>query len=200
LIANRVEAYDALIIGPGLGVSAAAQEMVRLLLTSSALANVPTVIDADAINALARIRGWQDFVQGKAVLTPHPGELARLLGTTTAGIQADRLAAARDAAERLKQTVVLKGAHTLVAAVGGEMLISPFANAALAAAGTGDVLAGTIGGLLAQGLDAVTAAGAGVYLHGAAAELYEDYGPSGLLASELGIGIARVAGRLRRGE
>jgi NAD(P)H-hydrate epimerase len=96
---------------------------------------------------------------------------------------------------------VLKGAHTIIARPDGEALVSPFANALLATAGTGDVLAGTIGGLLAQGLEPFEAAGLGVYLHGAAAELLsEDYGESGLLASELGAAIAKVAARLRRGE
>jgi NAD(P)H-hydrate epimerase len=140
-------------------------------------------------------------VKCKAVLTPHPGEIARLLGNTAADVQTERLDTARRSAANWRQTVVLKGAHTIVGEPGGQAMISPFANAALATAGTGDVLAGSIAGLLAQGVDPFVAAGLGVYLHGAAAELFgDDYGSGGLLASELGVGIARVAARLRRGE
>ena len=95
----------------------------------------------------------------------------------------------------------MKGAQTVVADHGGGALISPFANAALATAGTGDVLAGCIAGLEAQGVEPFHAAGLGVYLHGAAGELFaDDFGPSGLLASELGSGIAMAAATLRRGE
>ena len=200
-IARALEGYAALIIGPGLSMAPGAQAVVRGVLTAPAASSLPAVIDADGLNALSRLQGWQEELKGRAVLTPHPGELARLMGTTTADVQRERLAAARRCAAEWRQTVVLKGAHTIVARPDGEALISPFANALLATAGTGDVLAGAIGGLLAQGLEPFEAAALGVYLHGAAGELYaDDYGPSGLLASELGAGIARVAARLRRGE
>ena len=200
-VARALEGYAALIIGPGLSMAPGAQAVVRGVLTSPAAASIPVVIDADGLNALSKLPGWFDELTGDAVLTPHPGELGRLMGLSAAEVQEQRLAAARRCAAEWRQTVVLKGAHTIVARPDGEVLISPFANALLATAGTGDVLAGTIGGLLAQGLDPFSAAGLGVYLHGAAAELYaDDYGSSGLLASELGAGIARVAARLRRGE
>jgi NAD(P)H-hydrate epimerase len=200
-IARALEGYAALIIGPGLSTVPGAQAVVRGVLTTPAASSLPAVIDADGLNALSRLQGWQEELKGQAVLTPHPGELARLMGNTTADVQRERLAAARRCAAEWRQTVVLKGAHTIVARPDGQALISPFANALLATAGTGDVLAGAIGGLLAQGLEPFEAAGLGVYLHGAAGELYtDDYGPSGLLASELGAGIARVAARLRRGD
>jgi NAD(P)H-hydrate epimerase len=115
-------------------------------------------------------------------------------------VQAQRLETARQCAADWQQTLVLKGAQTLVADGSGRVLLSPFANAALATAGTGDVLSGAIAGLLAQDVDPFVAAGLGVYLHGAAGELYaDDYGSSGLLASELGAGIARAAAEIRRG-
>ena len=121
-----------------------------------------------------------------AILTPHPGEMGRLSGNAIGELQRDRVGAAVDAARRWGKTVVLKGAHTVVAAPDGSAMLSPFANPALASAGTGDVLAGSVAGLLAQGLDLRTAAALGVYLHGTAAELVsDDLGDAGLLASDL---------------
>ncbi|MPZ51083.1 MAG: NAD(P)H-hydrate dehydratase [Dehalococcoidia bacterium] len=201
LIARALPAYDALLIGPGLGQAPGTQAVVRGLLTSPAVEPMPVVLDADALNALARQPGWQDEIRCRAVLTPHPGELARLMHSSAAEVQKERLAMARRCAAEWRQTVILKGAHTVIAHPDGQALISPFANALLATAGTGDVLAGAISGLMGQGIDPFSAAGLGVYLHGAAAEQYsEDYGPSGLLASELGAAIARAAARLRRGD
>jgi NAD(P)H-hydrate epimerase len=127
--------------------------------------------------------------------------MARLSHSSVADVQAQRIGVARESSEAWGQTVVLKGSQTVVADPAGKTLISPFANPALATAGTGDVLAGAIAGLLAQGVAPFEAAGLGVYLHAAAAELYAaDYGPSGLLASEVATGIARAAAQLRRGE
>jgi ADP-dependent NAD(P)H-hydrate dehydratase / NAD(P)H-hydrate epimerase len=199
-IARGLEGYDVLLIGPGLGQSGGVQNAVRGLLTLPALAELPVIIDADGLNALAQVRGWHESITCRAVLTPHPGELGRLLRKSVADVQADRIGVARACAANWRQTVVLKGAETVVAGEEGVKL-SPFANAALATAGTGDVLAGTIAGLLAQDVDRFTGAALGVYLHGAAAELYaDDYGSSGLLAGEVGAAIARAANRLRRGE
>ena len=201
IVARVLPDYDALLIGPGLGLAEGTQAAVRGILTSPIVENVPVVIDADALNALSRQLVWQDELKCQAVLTPHPGELARLTRRSVSEVQRDRLHAARNSATVWRQTVALKGAHTIVAGADGRALISPFANAALATAGTGDVLAGTIAGFLAQGLTQVDAAALGVYLHGAAAELFGDeYGASGLLASELAAAIARTAARLRRGE
>ena len=200
-VAAALSGYDVLLIGPGLGQSGGAQALVRGLLSSPAVVDVPAVVDADALNALARAYDWHKTLACRAVLTPHPGELGRLLRKDVPEVQANRISAARDSAVEWQQTVVLKGAQTVIASPEGRILLSPFANAALAAAGTGDVLAGAIAGLQAQGLTPFAAAGLGVYLHGAAAELHEDeYGPSGLLASELARGLAHAAAMLRRGE
>jgi NAD(P)H-hydrate epimerase len=200
-IARALAGYDALLIGPGLGLSPGVQAVVRGLLSLPAIASLPVVLDADALNTLARWPQWPREVKCRAVLTPHPGELARLVHCSAAEVQQERLAIAQRCAEEWGQTVVLKGAHTVIATPEGQTFVSPFANAALATAGTGDVLAGSIGGLLAQAVEPWAAAGLGVYLHGAAAQEYAgDFGPSGLLASELGAGIARAAARLRRGE
>jgi NAD(P)H-hydrate epimerase len=124
--------------------------------------------------------------------------MARLAGCSTAEVQADRLGVARRMASVWNQTVVLKGANTVVVRPDGAALVSPFASALLATAGTGDVLAGTIAGLIAQEVDPFAAAGLGVYLHGAAGQrLSAHYGASGLLASELAREIAVVAAELR---
>src|SRR5581483_8272582 len=120
------------------------------------------------------------------VLTPHPGEMARLIGSSVAEVQARRLEVAVEAARRWQQTVVLKGAGTIVAAPDGRAWLSPFSTAALASAGTGDVLAGTIAGLLAQGLPAPEAACCGVFLHGTAGDLLsKEKGDAGVLASDV---------------
>jgi NAD(P)H-hydrate epimerase len=145
-----------------------------------------TVIDADGLNALAAMPDAAARMPRNAVLTPHPGEMARLLGASVAEVQADRLGTCRLAAERFGCVVVLKGAHSIIAEPGGRSCLSPFANPLLATAGSGDVLAGMIAAYLAQGVAPFTAAALGVYLHGAAGEsLREEMGVAGLLAGEL---------------
>jgi len=201
IVARALPGYDALLLGPGLGLSDGAQALVSNLLVAPVLNDMRVVIDADALNTLARRGAWHETLTARAVLTPHPGELARLVHGNVATVQSHRLEVARECAASWRQTVVLKGSETVVAGPEGRMLLSSFANPALASAGTGDVLAGAIAGLLAQGVQPFEAAGLGVYLHASAAELYAaDYGPSGLLASEVAAGVARVAARLRRGE
>jgi NAD(P)H-hydrate epimerase len=120
------------------------------------------------------------------VLTPHPGELARLIGVETAAVQADRIGAARECARRYGAVVVLKGARTLIAPPAGPLWINPTGNPAMAAAGMGDVLTGVIAAHLARGLSPLAAALLGVFLHGRAGDLAAaGSGPWGLLASEL---------------
>ena len=185
LVLEALPDYDALLVGCGLGQSEGAARLLERLLFSGA-ALPPTVVDADGLNFLARTPGWWERMGRDAVLTPHPGEMGRLSGEAVAALQRDRTGSAVEAARRWGKTVVLKGAHTVVAAPDGAVMLSPFANPALASAGTGDVLAGAVAGLLAQGLDLRTSAALGVYLHGAAAELVsDDLGDAGLLASDL---------------
>jgi NAD(P)H-hydrate epimerase len=147
----------------------------------------PVVIDADGLNNLAKIDEWWRKLRAEpAILTPHPGEMARLRGTDIANIQADRIAVVREAAEEWGQVVVLKGAYSLIAAPDGRVTINPFAEPALATAGTGDVLAGVIVGLLAQGLPPYDAAVVGCYLHGLAGQLVaEELGSAGAVAGDL---------------
>ncbi|MEO6458545.1 MAG: NAD(P)H-hydrate dehydratase [Chloroflexia bacterium] len=158
----------------------------------------PMVLDADALNLLAELEDWPSYVPAGSVLTPHPGEMSRLLGNTADDVQADRAKTVSNAATQWKQVVVLKGASTVIASPDGEVFISPFSNPALATAGTGDVLAGAIAGLIGQGKSPLEAACLGVYLHGLAGELLsEEYGPSGGLAGDLPVLLARAQKRLR---
>lgn len=203
LMCRRAEemAFDsgAVVIGPGLGTSVAAAEQLRRVLRSS----VPTVFDADALNLIgadAQLKSLLRERQGPSLLTPHPLEAARVLGTDTATVQADRVAAARRLAAECNAVVVLKGSGSVVAAPDGEAAINPTGNPALATGGTGDVLAGLCGALLAQGIAAMQAAVAATWIHGRAAdELVADgTGPVGLTAGELAPVIRRILNRLIR--
>ena len=199
--------HDAIVLGPGLRPGLATTELVRELLdTSGEEAPAPIVLDAEALRSMATLGAWWIGSRRPAVLTPHPGEFARLRagegGQPAAdgdlvGDDAARLAAARDAARRWGQVVVLKGARTVIADPDGRASVAPFENPALATGGTGDVLAGVIGALLAQGLSPGSAARAGVYLHGMAGDVVRDrLGDSGLLASDLCEALPTVRKRL----
>jgi NAD(P)H-hydrate epimerase len=160
---------------------------------------VALVIDADALNLLG-VDAAEVVRQARTprVLTPHPGEMARLCGCTTADVGKDRLGIARRVAAASGAIVVLKGARTIVATPEGSAYVNPTANAALGTAGSGDVLSGAIGAFLAQGLDAKNAACAGVYVHGAAAALAtQTVGSQQLIATDLPDAIARACEALR---
>jgi NAD(P)H-hydrate epimerase len=189
---NTWPEYSAVVFGPGMGNTENTRALTWATLPDLADAGNGTVIDADALNAIAGLDDGPERVPANAVLTPHPGEMARLMRTTVADIQARRLEVAKEAAARYGCVVVLKGGHSVIAAPGGEACLSPFANPLLATAGSGDVLSVMIGASLAQGLGPFEAACLGVYLHGAAGEaLKDEYGEAGLLAGE-------IAGRLPR--
>jgi NAD(P)H-hydrate epimerase len=199
--------HDAIVVGPGLRPGLATAELVRLLLSASGETDpAPTVFDAEALRSLATMDGWWEGEHRPAVLTPHAGEFARLrAGSGRApdddgDLAADddaRVAATRDAAATWNAVVVLKGARTVIAAADGTVAVAPFENPALASGGTGDVLSGAIGSLLAQGLDPFAAARLGVYLHGVAGDgIRERFGDAGLLASDLPEGLATARKRL----
>src|SRR5262249_5046530 len=166
---------DAMAIGPGLGRDGAVRSLVREVLERSPL---PTVVDADALFGLEPVER-----QAATVLTPHSGELARLLGETPAEVDAHRLSAARRAAERFGAVVLLKGADTIVIGPGGDPVVCDLAPPSLATAGSGDVLTGVIAAFLAKGLDAAVAAAAGAVAHGIAASLAP--AQAGLIASDV---------------
>ncbi|MEX1252938.1 MAG: NAD(P)H-hydrate dehydratase [Dehalococcoidia bacterium] len=197
-VARALDSYDVLLIGPGLGQGAAQESFARQLLCALAANGPKVLIDADGLNALATLPHWWERVAAPCVLTPHPGEHSRLTRRAVAGVQRDRLSSARDAAATWGQTVVLKGAYTVVAAPDGRAGVNPYANPALASAGTGDVLAGAIAGLMAQGLSPFEAACCGAYLHAAAAEgLRAVSGDAGLLAGDLLPELPRTLRELR---
>ncbi|HEY3334860.1 MAG TPA: NAD(P)H-hydrate dehydratase [Candidatus Limnocylindrales bacterium] len=188
--------HDALVIGPGLRPSLATADLLRLLLTAPGEGSAgPVVLDAEALRTLASADGWWDRVTRPCVLTPHAGEFARLRAGSghepaddgdLVGDDEARVKAAAAAAVEWRQVVVLKGARTVVAGPEDTVAMAPFENPAMASGGTGDVLAGTIGGLLAQGLAPFDAARLGVYLHGLAGELVsERIGDAGMLAGDL---------------
>lgn len=183
LLATALPGYAALIVGPGLGRAPETGELVRRLLAPDA-PDVPAVVDADALNALAASPAWWTAVRRGLVLTPHPAEMARLRGGQPVP-EAERIDAARAAAAAWQHIVVLKGAHTVIAEPGGRAVVCPWATPALATAGSGDVLAGVIGGLLAQRLTPFTAAVLGVHLHALTGRLLErQRGRAGAVASD----------------
>jgi ADP-dependent NAD(P)H-hydrate dehydratase / NAD(P)H-hydrate epimerase len=199
--------HDAIVVGPGLRPGLATAELVRLLLTTGEDAGAaPILLDAEALRSIATIEDWWEGDRRPSVLTPHAGEFARLRAGSGRDPAADgdlaaddaaRATAARDAAVAWRQVVVLKGAKTVIAAPDGRIAVAPFENPALASGGTGDVLAGTIGSLLAQHLAPFDAARLGVYLHGLAGDAVRDrLGDAGLLASDLADPIALARKRL----
>jgi len=154
--------YQSLLVGCGLGLHASTQAFVRSLLESDL---PPLLLDADALNSLSRLPNFWQRLPAETILTPHSGEMARLTGRSTAEINGDRWAFARHYAERWQVVLLLKGAHTLIAAPDGRISVIPHKTDALGTAGTGDVLAGLIAGLRAQGLSAYDSARLGAYVH-----------------------------------
>ncbi|MCS7282188.1 MAG: NAD(P)H-hydrate dehydratase [Anaerolineae bacterium] len=202
ILAEYTRQYDAMLLGPGLGREKETVEFVKALLGGTerraagflradegAVQKVflpPLIVDADGLNILAELPGWPSLLPPQTILTPHPGEMARLMKSTVAEVQADRVEVARRQAREWGHIIVLKGAFTVVAAPDGRTVIEPFANPALATGGTGDVLAGTIVALRAQGLGPFEAAAAGAYLHGLAGELARSsLGRAGVAAGDL---------------
>lgn len=228
LLMEKLEGYQAVLVGPGLTQEKEAVEFVHKLFeveahpkrkgrmgfqVSGAAKNgkadeerpaFPSlVVDADGLNALALLEEeeWWRRLPAPSVLTPHPGEMARLMGVKTAEVQADRLTIPREMAAEWGHVVLLKGANTVVAGPDGRVVVLPFATPALATAGSGDVLAGAIVGLLAQGLTPFDAALAGAYLHGLTGKWADqEIGSAGAVASDLlprlPKALRAVAGRL----
>ncbi len=190
--------YDVLLLGCGLGQNPSTIEYVTSLLLKKDLPAL--VLDADALNTLTGIPGWQQKIPENAVLTPHPGEMSRLTGLSIQEIQQDRTGIATRYAKEWRKTIVLKGAFSIIAAPDGRCRISPYANPVLASAGTGDVLAGVIAGLAGQGLELYDAAALGVFLHGAAGEkVRAELGDTGMLASDLLPALPVIIKQLKNG-
>lgn len=201
-IFRQLNEYNVLLLGCGMGQSESVVRFIRTILLSKTKPKLPAlVLDADALNILAISPGWWNRLTDNAILTPHPGEMARLTGMTVDEVQVDRLGIAKKMAAEWKKTIVLKGAYTVIAAPDGQSQVSSIANAGLASAGTGDVLAGAIAGLVAQGLSPFAAAACGVYLHGMAGEMVKErLGDAGMIASDLLVALPQVIKHLKEGE
>jgi NAD(P)H-hydrate epimerase len=208
-LAERIGEYQAMLVGPGLGREKPTAAFLESILgnpqqpskkaaigfrvaaveapsDAPALQLPPLVVDADALNLLAEMEDWPKRLPAGSILTPHPGEMARLMKVDKEEIQGDRVGAAQRMAAEWGHVVVLKGAHTVVAAPDGRTMVQPFANPGLATAGTGDVLAGAIVGLRAQAVAAFEAAVCGAYLHGLAGELARQArGAPGMIARDV---------------
>jgi hydroxyethylthiazole kinase-like uncharacterized protein yjeF len=190
---GEMKAYDALLIGPGLHT---ATTFLQTLLDSPHDALPPMVIDADGLNLLAEMPNWADRLPTNSVLTPHSGEMARLMGTSLETMQTyDRIDLAREKAAEWGCVILLKGAFTVIAGPDDRCVVLPFANPALATAGSGDVLSGIIVSLLGQGLLPFEAAVLGGFLHAAAADLAGI--DAGLLATEIADWVAESLDAMR---
>lgn len=182
---ENLQRATALLVGPGLSHNPSTTTFLKNLLAKPDWLP-PLVLDADALNILAQQPNWWQLLPPGTIITPHPGEMARLANRTTAQVQDNRLALAQQLAIQWQQVVLLKGAYTIIAGPDGRSMVLPFANPALAKAGSGDVLAGAIVSLRAQGLAAFEAAVAGGYVHGLAGELVrEQMGCAGAAAGDL---------------
>ncbi len=182
-VAEAIQGKTAIAFGPGVGVSTDTIGLTRWLLTNSKL---PLVIDADGLNCLSTDPEVLRNATVPVILTPHPGEMARLIGKPTAEIQADRLGVARAFATHYHCYLILKGAHTVIAAPDGRCWVNPTGNPGMASGGMGDVLTGILGGLLAQGYPPHEACMLGVFLHGYAGDLAaREKGEAGILARDV---------------
>jgi hydroxyethylthiazole kinase-like uncharacterized protein yjeF len=183
LILDLAEQTDVLAIGPGLSRQPDTAVLLRRLV---ARAEKPMVIDADGLNALADTAALLEGDHAPTVLTPHPGEMARLMEVTAEEVQANRLHFAEAATNRFQSVIILKGACTLIAEQGRPLMVNPTGNPGMASGGTGDVLTGMVAGLMAQGLLPFEAAAAAAYLHGLAGDLAaQQVGEASLLAGDV---------------
>jgi ADP-dependent NAD(P)H-hydrate dehydratase / NAD(P)H-hydrate epimerase len=192
-IRNLMAGKKCLAIGPGLGQEPETGELVRRIIKDS---EIPVVVDADGINHLAGRLEILQRTKAPVILTPHPGEMARLVDAEVSTVQSDRVKCAREFAVGCRVHVVLKGARTVIAHPDGRVFINPTGNSGMASGGMGDVLTGIIAGMVTQGFSPETASHAGTYLHGAAADtLAEAIGPYGFLAGDV---IKAIPGEIKK--
>jgi NAD(P)H-hydrate epimerase len=197
-IVEFVEDKDVIVIGPGLSQAGEAMEMVRKLYSD---VEKPFVIDADGINAFKGYLNIFKKVKRETVLTPHPGELARIMEITAQDVNADRIDIGKKFVEKYDVNLLLKGARSILFTTGGEIFINPTGNPALAKGGSGDILTGFIGGLAAQGYTLAQSTIIGAYLHGYIADQWVDSRSNiDLLAGDLLDGLGQAMKELQRGE
>ncbi|MFA6694089.1 MAG: NAD(P)H-hydrate dehydratase [Bacillota bacterium] len=181
-----ISEYSCLMIGPGMGVTEENAALLKKIISDAKEADIPLVLDADALSLTAKYKLLTRNNHGPVILTPHPGEMSRLTALDIETILQNRMSIALSLAKNLDAVVVLKGAHTVIALSDGSIYINPTGNAGMATAGSGDVLTGVIGGLLLQGLSPKDAAVGGVYLHGLAGDLAKEaVGARSIIASDL---------------
>lgn len=187
---EAAEKKSAIVFGPGIDRTDDTHRMIGAFLEE---VSCPVVIDADGLNAIVDHLSVLSRAKSDLILTPHPGEFARLIGKPTAEVQANRIELARTFARTHQVVLVLKGARTIIARPDGTVTINPTGNAGMATGGTGDVLSGLLGALLAQHLSSEDAAVAGTYVHGLAGDLMKErHGEMGLIASDLIDGLSEV--------
>ncbi|MCS7233717.1 MAG: NAD(P)H-hydrate dehydratase [Synergistetes bacterium] len=180
---EHIEKCDVIVLGPGIGTSPPTKLFVHKLIEEI---NKPIVIDADGLNCLADNVELLKACKGKVVITPHPGEMARLIGKSTSYVQENRLEVAESFSSETGVVVVLKGARTVISSPDGKIYVNPTGNPGMATGGTGDVLTGMIGGLIAQGLGLTEASCVGVFLHGLSGDIVASKkGELSLIASDL---------------
>lgn len=227
VITKEVGSYKAMLIGPGMGQEDTTKDLLLTLFEQTeqkprrstrgigfaglrkddevetetddvSVTLPPLVLDADALNLLAKVDNWWEHIPENTIITPHPGEMARLCNLETSDVQSRRIELAIEKAAAWQTVVLLKGAHTVVAAPDGQCAVLPFKTAALSTAGTGDVLAGIIVSLLAQGSDPYNAAIVGAYIHGRAGALAEEYAGNShsVIAGDVADLVGDVLGRL----
>lgn len=187
VVKGLVDNMDAVVIGPGMGQGGHTAKLLEHIFGIVSDRNLPLVIDADALNLLATNSALIPKIPSSSVLTPHPGEMARLLGKSIKEVEANRIAAVRSLSERTGCWTVLKGARTIVSSSQGELFFNPAATEALATGGSGDVLSGVLGAFLARGRSLMSASLSAVFLHGLAGTTLEKekHGPFGIIASDI---------------
>lgn len=198
---SKVSPLNCVVIGPGLGTSDQALSILEFYLEQ----NMSLLIDADALKLIAIHSHLSELINNRTaetVITPHPGEAARLLKTSVMDIQKNRKKSALKLARLLHATCVLKGANSICAHHDAQWFINTSGNPGLASGGTGDVLSGIIGSLIAQGLNVLEATKLGVYVHGAAADnlVEHNIGPIGLTASELALEVRHIINTLNKSD
>jgi len=187
-IVQKVKETDAAVVGPGISVTDDTCELVESIVAES---RKPVLVDADGLNCLARDPSVLKTARAPVIITPHPGEMGRLAGKKVAEVQAARLQTAREFAAKYGVIVVLKGANTVIASPGGRVFVNPTGNSGMATAGSGDVLGGIIGSLLAEGMAALEAAVCGVFIHGMAGDAASEIkGRRSVIASDMVDGIS----------
>ncbi len=186
-LASLVKPMSSIVVGPGIGVSDGTEDLIAWLINEAAQPDRPMLIDADGLNILAQIGPNKlRSAKGPVVLTPHPGEMSRLLGISTKEVNADRIGAAKKLAEMTGAVALLKGAHSVIATPSGEVYINSTGNPGMGTPGMGDALSGMTGAFLAQGMDALKALALGVFLHGYAADrVAMRYGRVGFIVGDL---------------